>query len=146
MPKSIQDIAYIFATSQLMAGEFNYEEFQKINCTDYAWQPFEYMPESEYAELVSGLAESVTRLLEEHSKSTIRERARAILKEYKDNEKNNHHTANLLLLAENFGKPIEIQECQRRLQAINNEQEYNILGWMKSQINAYYHTLTTLAR
>jgi hypothetical protein len=144
---AIRDAAYILATGHTMTDEFTYDEFQKIHIPDHAWEPLEYMPEKEYASLVSGLGNDIARLVVKHSKSTIRETAKAILKEFKEKEDRNYHTENLLLLATHFGSPIEIQECQRSITATESDTAppYEVAEWMRRHINTYYPILTSLA-
>ena len=57
--KELLDTAYRIATSTCLTQEFNYDEFQTIECLDYAWQPFEYLSESEYSAHVAEVADSI---------------------------------------------------------------------------------------
>lgn len=53
------DKAYQIATSTTMTEEFNEEQFQDVDCTEYAWQPFEYWDDDTYANLVVGVADRI---------------------------------------------------------------------------------------
>ena len=62
--EQLRDMAYTEATANNMIESFNYEQFQSIECTDYAWEPFENWPESDYSSHVESCAESTLRLLQ----------------------------------------------------------------------------------
>ena len=53
------NIAYRIATSNCLTQEFDYDEFQQIECLDYAWEPFENWDESEYSSHIATLADSI---------------------------------------------------------------------------------------
>ena len=61
----LRDKAYLLATGSTMVEDFNYSDYQTINCSDYAWEPFEHWPESAYSSHVTGLAESIYTILKE---------------------------------------------------------------------------------
>jgi hypothetical protein len=66
-----------------------------------------------------------------------------MLEEYKTNEANNHHTENLLLLAESFGTSQEVEACEKTLEAKqnNNTSEPPLDEQMTRKINDYYKQL-----
>lgn len=57
------NIAYGIATSNCLTQEFDYDEFQQIECLDYAWEPFENWDESEYSSHIEALADSIFNAL-----------------------------------------------------------------------------------
>ena len=61
--KELLNIAYGIATSNCLTQEFDYDEFQQIECMDYAWEPFENWNESEYSSHIAALADSIFNAL-----------------------------------------------------------------------------------
>ena len=57
--KYLLNMAYGIATSNCLTQEFDYDEFQQIECMDYAWEPFENWDESEYSSHIEALAHSI---------------------------------------------------------------------------------------
>lgn len=53
------NVSYVIATSNYLTQEFNYDEFQQIECLDYAWEPFENWDESRYFSHIETLADSI---------------------------------------------------------------------------------------
>ena len=61
--KYLLNIAYRIATSNCLTEEFDYDEFQQIECMDYAWEPFENWDESRYFYYIKALANSIFNAL-----------------------------------------------------------------------------------
>ena len=61
--KYLLNIAYRIATSNCLTEEFDYDEFQQIECLDYAWEPFENWDESRYFSYIKALANSIFNAL-----------------------------------------------------------------------------------
>ena len=61
--KELLNIAYRTATSNSLTQEFDYDEFQQIECLDYAWEPFEKWDESRYFYYIKALANSIFNAL-----------------------------------------------------------------------------------
>lgn len=57
--KELLNIAYGIATSNSLTQEFDYDEFQQIDCLNFAWEPFENWDESEYSSHIEALADSI---------------------------------------------------------------------------------------
>ena len=57
--KYLLNMAYRIATSNCLTQEFDYDEFQQIDCMNFAWEPFENWNESEYSSHIEGLANSI---------------------------------------------------------------------------------------
>ena len=61
--KYLLNIAYRIATSNCLTQEFDYDEFQQIECMDYAWWRFENWNESEYSSHIETLADYIFNAL-----------------------------------------------------------------------------------
>ena len=61
--KYLLNIAYRIATSNCLTEEFDYDEFQQIECLDYACRPFENWDESRYFSHIETLADSIFNAL-----------------------------------------------------------------------------------
>lgn len=61
--KELLNIAYRIATSNCLTEEFDYDEFQQIECLDYTWEPFENWNESKYSSYIKTLANSIFNAL-----------------------------------------------------------------------------------
>ena len=69
-------------------------------------------------------------------------RKKALLKKYKENEDDNHHTENYLLLAKAFGSDEEVAEVQKIMKRSKSSTSQKDMDWMYKNINKYYKELT----
>ncbi len=68
---------------------------------------------------------------------------KTLMEEYRENEDNNAHTENYLLLAKHFGTPDQVNEVQKILKG-NDKRGYTNLAdlqWMHKEINPYFAKL-----
>ena len=66
---------------------------------------------------------------------------KAVMKKYKENEDNNAHTENYLMLAKFFGTEDEVDEVKKIMKRSKSSTSQKDMDWMYKNINKYYKKL-----
>ena len=64
-----------------------------------------------------------------------------LMKKYKENEDNNAHTENYLMLAKFFGTEDEVAEIKKIMKRSKSSTSQKDMDWMYKNINKYYKKL-----
>ena len=66
---------------------------------------------------------------------------KAVMKKYKENEDNNAHTENYLMLAKFYGTEDEVDEVKKIMKRSKSSTSQKDMDWMYKNINKYYKKL-----